>query len=60
MVKKIIFLTGNKNKLKEVQDVIGESVKIINNDLDLPEIQSTDVLEVVKDKRDAAITPTDI
>tara|TARA_A100000164_G_C21890223_1_gene764970 strand:+ start:1052 stop:1600 length:549 start_codon:yes stop_codon:yes gene_type:complete len=56
MVKKrIIFLTGNKNKLKEVQDVIGDSIKITNNDLDLPEIQSTDVLEVVKDKLDAAI-----
>jgi non-canonical purine NTP pyrophosphatase (RdgB/HAM1 family) len=55
MIKKIIFLTGNKNKLKEFQEIIGESVKIGNKDIDLPEIQSTDVLEVVKEKLKAAI-----
>lgn len=27
---KLVFLTGNKNKLKEVQQIIGDSIKISN------------------------------
>ncbi len=31
---KVIFVTGNKNKLKEVQAIIGELVEVDNRKLD--------------------------
>jgi inosine triphosphate pyrophosphatase len=46
----IIFITGNKNKLKEVIEILGDNFAIINIDADLPEIQSTDVKEVIQEK----------
>ena len=51
---KLVFLTGNKNKLKEIQDIIGDSVSITNRKVDLPEIQSTSVEEVIEEKLKAA------
>jgi non-canonical purine NTP pyrophosphatase (RdgB/HAM1 family) len=51
---KVIFLTGNKNKLKEIQDIVGESINLTNKKIDLPEIQSTNVEEVIEEKLKAA------
>ncbi|MBL1434438.1 RdgB/HAM1 family non-canonical purine NTP pyrophosphatase [Candidatus Wolfebacteria bacterium] len=42
------FATGNRNKLREVNSILEEKLEQI--DLDLVEIQSTDVIEVVKAK----------
>ena len=47
--KKIITLvSGNENKIKEFQQILG--IELDNIDIDLPEIQSTDVMEVAKEK----------
>ncbi len=43
----IYFLTGNKNKLKEVQAIIPE---IEGVDINLPEIQSLDAHEIIQEK----------
>jgi len=51
---KIIFLTGNKNKLAEAQKILGEDIKVVNKKIDLEEIQSTEVEEVIKEKIKAA------
>jgi len=37
--KKICFCTGNVNKLREVQQIIGDSVSLESASLDLPELQ---------------------
>lgn len=50
----MIFLTGNKNKVEEAQLILGDSIKITNKKIDLPEIQSTSVEEVIKEKLNAA------
>jgi len=44
---KIIFITGNKNKLKEAQGIIPD---IIGKDIDLPEIQETNAQKVIEAK----------
>lgn len=49
---KLYFVTGNKNKVKEVQVVFDHPIEIV--DLDLDEIQSLDINEVVKKKAEAA------
>ena len=54
MEKKIIFLTGNKNKLKEAKEIMGSDFKIVNKKIDLDEIQSTSVDEVILNKIKAA------
>ena len=51
---KLLFLTGNKNKLEEVSQIMGEEFKIDNKKIDLPEIQSTSVEEVIAEKLKAA------
>jgi inosine triphosphate pyrophosphatase len=43
------FITGNKNKLSEVQAILEGVIDLKNQNLDLPEIQGT-VEEVSKDK----------
>ena len=47
---KILFLTGNKDKFREASDILGDGCEVIGKDMDIPEIQSTDVKEVTKDK----------
>lgn len=47
---KVTFLTGNQNKLKEAQAILGDSVELTNKSVDLDEIQSTSVEEVIKHK----------
>ena len=46
----LIFLTGNKNKLSEAQAILGGKYILKNHKLDIREIQSTDVAEVVTQK----------
>lgn len=43
------FITGNKNKLSEVQAILDGVIDLKNQSLDLPEIQGT-IEEVSKDK----------
>lgn len=52
--KPIIFVTGNKNKLEEAKKIL--NIEIESKLLDLPEIQSTDVGEVIDAKLDHAKT----
>uniref|UniRef100_A0A7S4CSV4 Inosine triphosphate pyrophosphatase n=1 Tax=Eutreptiella gymnastica TaxID=73025 RepID=A0A7S4CSV4_9EUGL len=33
------FVTGNKNKLKEVQAILGDSIDVVSHKVDLPELQ---------------------
>jgi inosine triphosphate pyrophosphatase len=49
----ITFITGNPGKLKEVQAILGNSVKSI--DIDLPEIQGSEV-EIIINKWKTATT----
>ena len=50
MKQNIVFVTGNKNKLKEVREILGENFEVVNVSVDLPEIQSIDVKEVIAEK----------
>jgi len=49
-MKYIVFITGNEGKRKEVQEILGNTCEVINIKLDLPEIQSIDVKEVIDEK----------
>jgi len=40
-LSKMIFVTGNANKLAEVQAILGSFIKVENNSLDIEEIQGT-------------------
>ena len=40
-MEKLYFVTGNKNKLAEVQQILGDSVDLEAVDIDLPELQGT-------------------
>ena len=46
---KIHFITGNKNKLIEVEAILGGVVSLTNQSLDLVEIQGT-IEEISRDK----------
>lgn len=52
--KEIIFVTGNKNKLREVNQILGPVLPngwtIVNTPIDLPEIQESDPVEVTRAK----------
>jgi len=54
--KRLNFITGNKNKLTEVRAIVGDTVDLQNQSLDLVEIQGT-IEEISTDKclRAAAI-----
>lgn len=47
--KPLHFITGNKNKLAEVEAILGDYVDLSSRTLDLPEIQGT-IEEVTADK----------
>ena len=47
-MQNITLVTGNKNKLKEFQEILGDN--LLSKDIDLPEIQSKNVEEVVEAK----------
>lgn len=48
----MIFVTGNKNKVREFEEILG--IKIENKDIRLDEIQSVDVEDVIKHKAEQA------
>ena len=47
--KKLNFITGNKNKLTEVKAILGDTVDLQSQSLDLVEIQGT-IEEISVDK----------
>ena len=51
---KLLFLTGNQGKLNEAREIMGDEFKIDNKKIDLPEIQSTSVEEVISEKLKSA------
>ena len=54
--KELNFITGNRNKLAEVQTILSEIVPLKSQILDLPEIQGTiEQISLDKCKRAAAI-----
>ena len=51
-MKKLYFVTSNKNKVKEVQEILKVPVEVAS--LEIDEIQSLDVEEVIRKKAEAA------
>ena len=49
-MREILLVTGNANKLREWQRLMPADVRLESIDIDLPEIQSDDPLEIVADK----------
>ena len=49
-MREILLVTGNANKLREWQRLMPVDVRLESIDIDLPEIQSDDPLEIVGDK----------
>jgi|TARA_Y100000310_G_scaffold267909_1_gene280229 non-canonical purine NTP pyrophosphatase (RdgB/HAM1 family) len=47
-MKTIAFVTSNKNKVKEVEDILG--IKLAWRDIDVDEIQDMDLLKIVEHK----------
>ncbi|PVU92248.1 hypothetical protein BB561_003953 [Smittium simulii] len=41
MKKTLLFVTGNKNKLREVSKILGDKFEVVAHDIDLEEIQGT-------------------
>jgi non-canonical purine NTP pyrophosphatase (RdgB/HAM1 family) len=48
-MNQLIFITGNQGKLKEAREIL-KGVRVVNKDIDLPEIQETDAKEVIRAK----------
>src|SRR6266536_83882 len=46
----IYLITGNPNKLRELQAIFPQSLGLVAKKLDLPEIQSLDLHEIVRRK----------
>jgi inosine triphosphate pyrophosphatase len=46
---KLIFVTGNANKLREVSEILDDTVALESRAIDLPELQGT-IEEISKDK----------
>ncbi|GAB1200547.1 hypothetical protein APSETT444_009920 [Aspergillus pseudonomiae] len=49
ILKKLNFITGNKNKLGEVRAILGNAIEVDNQGLDIPEIQGT-IEEIAREK----------
>ena len=56
---KISIVTGNKYKLEEFHQILGEDIELEQLDIDLPEIQEIDAKAVIEAKLDEAIRHTD-
>ncbi len=54
-LKNIVFVSGNAGKIKEVAAIFGNGFNLINHDIDLPEIQSLDGRDVIKEKLNVAV-----
>jgi inosine triphosphate pyrophosphatase len=39
MTKPLTFVTGNANKLKEFQGIVGDSIPVVSQSIDVPEFQ---------------------
>ena len=52
-MKKLFFITGNANKLKEAKIILNFEIESL--DIDLKEIQSLDAHEIIKNKLEEAI-----
>jgi len=48
-IKELTFISGNQGKISELSAILAP-IKVLSTDIDLPEIQTTDVEEVVKEK----------
>lgn len=53
-MKDIYFVTGNANKFRELQAIFPGHLSLKTHELDLPEIQSMDSAEIVRDKLERA------
>lgn len=50
-IEEIVFVTGNANKVIEMKRMLHiDSIKVTTRDIDLPEIQDSDVLNIVEQK----------
>ena len=49
-MSKITLVTGNPNKLKELKAIASDHIEIASREVDLVEIQSLDLHEIVEDK----------
>ncbi|KAF2669182.1 inosine triphosphate pyrophosphatase-like protein [Microthyrium microscopicum] len=47
--KKLMFVTGNVNKLAEVREILGDVIEVENRNVDLDELQGT-IEQITKDK----------
>ncbi|KAK2797756.1 hypothetical protein FQN50_009085 [Emmonsiellopsis sp. PD_5] len=48
-MKTLNFITGNKNKLAEVQAILGDAIEVSNRPVDVPEIQGS-IEDIAKEK----------
>lgn len=48
-MNKLNFITGNKNKLAEVRDILGSVINVENQAVDVPEIQGS-IEDIAKEK----------
>ncbi|XP_033119204.1 inosine triphosphate pyrophosphatase-like isoform X2 [Anneissia japonica] len=53
-VGKLIFVTGNANKLREVKAIVGDTIQVVSRKIDLPEFQG-EPDDIVIDKCKEAI-----
>lgn len=51
---KLYFLTGNENKMREAQNILGEQYQLEQITIDLPEIQELDAHKIIRAKLDEA------
>jgi len=49
VTSRLVFISGNQGKISELSSILSP-INVISKDIDLPEIQTTEVEEVVKDK----------
>ena len=50
----LLFVRGNQKKVAQAAAILGDGIRIEQFDVDLPEIQTTVVKEVVRHKIEAA------
>ncbi len=53
-MKRVIFVTGNLNKVEEVQSILGDKFLVDHRKLDLKEVQAVKGAEVIKEKAEEA------
>jgi len=51
-LSKLVFVTSNKNKVREIKEILGPKTKFVN--VDIPEIQSLNLEEVITAKAKSA------